>query len=936
MKRTSILLLSCSALCAGLLTPLLGTSAVLAQAQAEAENDPKNPTVQTVWRVRYDAGTAKTVLLLSGAGLWEEYIETGGRNDTYVSYYVQTGSDATSIDLLDLNRDIKIKVDLSGRTITSLGGKSGDAGSVIGPITDLRGLSTSGVQPAAPKVDIESWVRSPIFGNKQGNSFVLPVRDGWNGFTVYAGNSINTIMSSFNPGTPTTKADVAGPYGGVKGEFKLQPGERITGFSGTYNDDDTLRSLQITTVSRQSQVFGVADGQRQFRLQVPRGHRLVALTGRAGGPGGGINALGIATVPIAARVAAPAAAPGDFPLAGAAPALPVAKFEGVWVRDPYNLTKAPAQNNGIKPKSMPTEVLNGTWMPPEYYVIRRDESDATGMTAEMYVASAPTEVATYVSKDGEFFQAQKPAGGISSFAWSPEEEGGAPRIRFGNGTFVKKPPLPNQELKRTVQTEKVSQEDAWLVDKIPLGLYFNFAGYDITKINPFVLSEHFMAPVFAPGTSQGYEFQDRKIVPHGLQYRQQTLNETFFSESAISSEKEMQESSSFSIGLNVAAKGKGEPPSDKPKAAGGINYAKSQMSGTSDNKNSMRSFGVIQIHDYVLILDQGHMKLSTGFLNMVADIRANRRPVSDLFEKFGTHYPNAVTYGAAARASMRFDASDVRNWASNKESVSASVTIPVKAMEITPSFSSEKEKSESNRMSSSNKVERFSAVGGNAAGSINSFQADANRVVPVLFDLRPIHELINPIHFDDPEVLGRVRSQVVREWNARFASINLSSDESRQPRVFEFKILGLSCDRKGDALDMYGSIKLTFPDEKGPQVVDIMNGSSFSNPRKVVCDSGRVAPGTEAAIVTVVSNGSDVLPEISVSGLNEADLGNILDPDDRYVLERNLQTSGDGRGNMSAGAIFKTTPSLLGGPRVDTNSGSKLILRYTFRELELP
>lgn len=947
MRKASLLLLGCTALCVAYISLAVRPVAAQAQAQASAELDPKNPTVQSLTRVRYGDAPSKFVLSRRDTGLWEEYREEvpnkwrpGKFDEEYVAYYVQTGGDANSIELHDLNRDVKMTIDLASGTVSSTG-VNGTAGGVR-RLTEVRGLSQGPAYPIAPKLDMASWVRSPIIGAQKGESFVLPIRDGWNGFTVYARESVNTIMSSFNPGTPTTKADVAGPYGGIKGEFKLQPGERITGFSGTYTDDDLLKSLQISTNRRQSQLFGAATGERQFNLTIPKGHRLVALTGRSGGPGGGINALGIITTAIAAA-AATAADAGEFPFAGAEPEKPVAKFEGIWVQDKFeqvaNWVKAPLEKNAnLKGQKNPNETMNGTWVPREYYVIRAAENDASGKTAELRLASAPLDVGVYVTSDGEHFRAQTPIANISFFTWSPETNGGAPRLRFGNGMFVKKPPLPNQELKKTVDVQKVSQEDAWLVEKIPLGVYFNFAGYDITEINPFVLAQNFKAPVFAPGGSTTYEFQDRKIVPHGLQYRQQFMNETFFSESAITSEKEMQESSSFSIGLNVAAKGKGEPPSDKPKAAGGINYSKSQMSGTSDNKTSMRSFGVQQIHDYVLILDQGHIKLSSGFLNMIADIKANRRPVSDLFEKFGTHYPNAVTYGASSRASMRFDSSDVRIWAQNKESVNASITIPVKAMEITPSFSSEKEKNESNRLSSSNKVETFSAVGGNAGGSLATFQADASRVVPVLFDLRPIHELINPIHFDDEEVLGRVRSQIVAEWNARFAGISLSDDRSREPRVYEYKIQGLGCaNRKADTMEMYGSIKFTFPDERGSQVVDILNGSSSTNPRKIDCASGGIAPGTDAAMITVVGRDGDWEPKLSVNGLNEADLGNFVDPDDRYVLERTQFEGEDGNGASVYGVWFQPAREVMKSPiTTDTNSRTKLYMRYTVRELKLP
>lgn len=935
MRRKSSLLLVCSALGVALLlqAPFPGPTQAQAQTQASVELDPKNPTVQSVWRVRYGDAPAKFVLIRAASGIWEESQEDvpnkwqpGRLQDVYVTSYIQTGEDATSIELLDLNRDVKMTIDLANRTVSSTG--AGGSAAVVRKITDMRGLSVGPAYPAAPKFDVANWVYQPSIGSKAGQNFVIPIRSGPASISVSASDRIQGLSIGYT-GTPGLKADTVGSTSSLRGEFKLQPSEQITGLSGTYDEGGSVKSLVITTITRQSQIFGVADGEMQFRLQVPRGHRLVAVTGRTDGA---LSALGIVTAP---AIAPSAKAPDAFPFAGAEPELPVKKFEGIWATE-GELQEALPKNVGIKPMKS-GQVLNGTWVPKDYYVIRRVDTDPSGKTVEVTKSTAPTEVGVYVSATDDLYRAQKPLNGIRSFTWSPSESNKA-RIRLADGTMLSRPKVSDQELAKTVDATKVSMEDAWLVDKIPLGLLFNFAGYDITEINPFNLMKHFKAPVFAPGATTGYEFKDRKIVPHGLQFIKRDLNEYFYSESAISNEKEMQQATSFAIGLNVAAKGKGDPPSDKPKAAAGINYAKSEMSGTSENKNMMRAFGFAQIHDYVLILDQAHMKLSVGFLDIIADIKANRRPVSDLFKVYGTHYPHAVTYGAAGRTSMRFDASDVRSWAENTESVNASITIPVKAMEITPSIEMRTENKESMRMASSNKVERFSGVGGNASSNINAFQADANRVVPVLFDLRPIYELINPIYFDDPEVLGRVRTEIVKEWDARFAGISLSDDRSLEPKVYEYKIQGLRCaNRKADTMDMFGKIEFTFPDEQGPRVVDLLAGSTKTSTRRIDCAAGTIAPGTEFATITIVGQRDDGEPKFSVSNLYEADLGDPWDPHDRYVLQKTQFEGEDATGASVYGVFFGPAKTALRSPiTTDTNSRTELYLRYTVQELKLP
>jgi hypothetical protein len=105
---------------------------------------------------------------------------------------------------------------------------------------------------------------------------------------------------------------LSGPrHGGSGGRlvvFRLDPDEFITGLSGRCGD--TVDSLRIHTNRRTSELFGGSGGDREYRIDVPRGNEAVGFAGRAGNL---IDAIGLVYVarPVRGFFGSPGRRPGQ-------------------------------------------------------------------------------------------------------------------------------------------------------------------------------------------------------------------------------------------------------------------------------------------------------------------------------------------------------------------------------------------------------------------------------------------------------------------------------------------------------------------------------------------------------------------------------------------------------------------------------------------------
>jgi hypothetical protein len=106
---------------------------------------------------------------------------------------------------------------------------------------------------------------------------------------VWAGERIDAVQMVYM--LPDGRSQEGARHGGTGGNavtFRLDPDEYITGISG--RSGEMVDSLRIITNKRTSQVFGGRGGDRDFRIDIPRGNLAVGFAGRSGNL---IDAIGL-------------------------------------------------------------------------------------------------------------------------------------------------------------------------------------------------------------------------------------------------------------------------------------------------------------------------------------------------------------------------------------------------------------------------------------------------------------------------------------------------------------------------------------------------------------------------------------------------------------------------------------------------------------------
>ena len=174
------------------------------------------------------------------------------------------------------------------------------------------------------------------------------------------------------------------------------------------------------------------------------------------------------------------------------------------------------------------------------------------------------------------------------------------------------------------------------------------------------------------------------------------------------------------------------------------------------NKFVARETGMMRYKKYALVLDMPYMQLSDRFIDAIDDARRTG-DYWKLIERYGTHYPYAMTYGAAGRLSQNITAEGYAK-AQSESTGNHSTRETVADVYQTSTYRTSKSQhgtSVSERNEYGEKV--FDAVGGNGSWNENGFAAGETSY-PILADLRPLHELLSPLYFpDEPEIYETAR-----------------------------------------------------------------------------------------------------------------------------------------------------------------------------------
>jgi len=188
---------------------------------------------------------------------------------------------------------------------------------------DIRGMfSASAILlflAAAPPARAQQPASTELAGNRGGRAFADPAPpSGARVFEVRiaAGDQIDSVQIEYAmPRGGNSSGPRHGGSGGRVMVFRLDPDEFITGLSGRYGEN--VDSLRIHTNRRTSELFGGPGGNRDYRIDVPRGNEAVGFAGRAGD---GVDAIGLVYAPHPARgfFGSPGRRPGQEGDAGVA------------------------------------------------------------------------------------------------------------------------------------------------------------------------------------------------------------------------------------------------------------------------------------------------------------------------------------------------------------------------------------------------------------------------------------------------------------------------------------------------------------------------------------------------------------------------------------------------------------------------------------------
>lgn len=351
------------------------------------------------------------------------------------------------------------------------------------------------------------------------------------------------------------------------------------------------------------------------------------------------------------------------------------------------------------------------------------------------------------------------------------------RLALDNKTFIR----PKPRVTKATVTDQIAADDAFLLERNLVNLSASRKGYNVVSQDPFFILQNAHHDVFAQASSKHYFISEQRTVPLGFSLIQEVAQGTVFRQSMVSSATEFQKMAASSFGAKVGDAG--ILANQSRVGYVGVSFAESSMNSMRESETVGQAIGYSRSKLYALIVDHPYITLSDDFIDAVDDARRYGK-YQPLIEKFGTHYPYAVTYGAAAKMTQSFTEKSYTEIAETNESFGLEAGASAYGVAGTIDYKSSSGDRETESGTTKDNKATFVAVGGNGSWNENGYSA-GNTPYPILLDLRPLPELLNPINFpDEPEIYRDVRAKLALEISDYLNGHNdLLSDASMLPKV---------------------------------------------------------------------------------------------------------------------------------------------------------
>ena len=448
------------------------------------------------------------------------------------------------------------------------------------------------------------------------------------------------------------------------------------------------------------------------------------------------------------------------------PSLCWARLDGVWREIGQVVLDKSQQGAGVWGSNAPEllALANGTYTTPRHIVIVEPKDPnsalylATGLTGTPFVKFVSTDNIALkdVLKRGG---ARKTYTATGNFQYGSQmvidvTRTGRVRLLLNHRTYIR----PQPGVSKTAEAGNISSDDAFLLSYNLENLAASRRGYDVVTQDPFYLLHNPKLEVFAKVDPKNYYITEKRTVPLGFSLVQEGSQGMVFRKSLVSTEQEMQETMAVSFGAKVGtADGSLSPYKSKV----GFNFATSAMKSMTQSNSVAEAIGYSRSKQYALVVDEPYITLSNDFIDAIEDARRFNK-YQAVIDKFGTHYAYAVTYGAAAKITQSFTEKSYSERAEHDSEFNAEGGTSVMGVggEIQGGMKSGTASGTSGTIGKEGAT--FVAVGGNGSWDQNGYSA-GNTPYPVLLDLRPLDELLNPMNFPgEPQVYDTVRRNLKR------------------------------------------------------------------------------------------------------------------------------------------------------------------------------
>lgn len=430
---------------------------------------------------------------------------------------------------------------------------------------------------------------------------------------------------------------------------------------------------------------------------------------------------------------------------------------------------------------------NGTYTTPGYLDIQEGEDPER--TLFLTTGLAHTRYVAFTSTDGipleEVLKRGGPRKVYQASARFPHgrqltidvTRSGRVRLQIGNKSFIR----PKAGVSKATMSAQIAANDAFLISYNLENLSASRKGYDIIKQDPFYLLQNPKFEVFAKVDPRNYVVTEKRTVPLGFSLVQEASQGAIYSKSLVSSESEIQKSIAHSFGAKV----KGTVPVGVVPVTvkAGFDASIGTMESMRQSETVSQAIAYSRAKQYALVVDHPYVTLSDDFLDAVEDAR-RYNDYDALIGKFGTHYPNAVTYGAAAKMTQSFSEESYTKKAEIDGSFRIEAGAKTFGQKGSAYYGIKAGEKTSNTGTIGEEGATFVAVGGNGSWNENGYSAGSTPY-PILLDLRPLDELLNPMNFpQEPEIYQEVR-QNLRQAINRYIEQNTRelSTENQLPLV---------------------------------------------------------------------------------------------------------------------------------------------------------